>query len=273
MKKLLFLLFCCCLQAKAAEIKVDNAVDFFTAIGSNTTIRLAPGDYNMSNVPQDSRSKFAWFSYNELIISGVQNLTIIGEGYAEIGVEDPYSSVIRFTNSEGIDLQNLIMGHFVERGYCTGAVLNFEGCRSVSIDGCEMYGSGTHGIVADDLQGLKVTNSVIKDCSYGVISLTNVTNVEFIQTQFKRCQSAIEIDGNSKLILFEDCYISGISDIQEWASFNDSSRYLFFFGPKVQSVLLKNNRIEDNGTANFYSNPDEVKVKGSKGGNNTFELD
>ncbi len=272
MKKLFVLLFLFPLLVQAREVSVDNAFDLFQAIAPNTTIRVAPGDYNFSTLNEGTSTDYANFSGGEVYIKEIRNLTIIGEGYAELGTEDPYSNVFRFTDCQDISLENLIMGHFIEKGYCEGSVVSFHGCMNVSIVKSVMYGSGTYGIQAFDVDGLKVSNSVIKDCSYGTVYMQNVSNVEFRNTQFKRCQAGLSFRGASRLILFDNCYFSGIKDFQDWSKWNEDAKYLFFFDPQVESVLLKNNRFENNGTTALLSRQDDVTVKGSTGSKNAFEL-
>ena len=273
MKKLILLLLFFPGMLCAREVSVDNPLDLFNAIAPNTTIILAPGDYNFSVLDENASTDYAKFSYGELIITGVRNLTLRGEGYAECGTEDPYSNVFRFVQCEGIILDNLVMGHFIEKGYCEGSVLSFDQSSSIEVKNSVMYGSGTYGIQAFGVEGLEVTDCVVKDCSYGTLFLSDVKNVEFRNTQFKRCQSGIAIQGSSKLILFSDCYFTGIKDYQEWAKWNKDAQFLFSFGDEVESVLLKNNRFDRNSTKDLLSSDSAVTVKGSTGTGNTFNLD
>ena len=166
-----------------------------------------------------------------------------------------------------------MLGHFIEKGYCEGSVLSFEDCEAIEIDESVMYGSGTYGIQAFRCKGITVTNSVIKDCSYGTIYMSDVSNVEFRDTHFKRCQASVNIRGNSKLILFTDCYFTGIKDYQDWSKWNKDAQFIFNFEPTVESILLKNNRFDRNSTTGFISNEEEVTVKGSSGSGNTFALE
>lgn len=272
MKKLFLLLFSLPLLVQAREVSVDNAFDLFEAIAPNTTIRIAGGDYNFSTLKEGIETDYARYSSGEVYINGVRNLTLIGEGYAELGTEDPYSNVFRFNNCQNIRLENLVLGHFIEKGYCEGSVISFSDCEDIEIEESVMYGSGTYGLQAMNVDGLTVNNSVVKDCSYGTIYLQEVSNVEFRNTHFKRCQAGISVHGNSRLILFDNCYFAGIKDFQEWSKWNKDAQFLFFFEEGVESVLLKNNRFEDNGTTGFISREDDITVKGSRGSRNTFDL-
>lgn len=273
MKNILLLLLFLPLLTQARDVTVNNAQELFEAIAPNTTIKVNAGDYNFSKLEDGYITDFARYNSGEVVIMSVKNLTIIGEGYAELGTEDPYSNVFQFTNCENIRLENLVMGHFIEKGYCEGSVVSFTNCKNVTIEESVMYGSGTYGIQASEVDGLTVGNSVIKDCSYGTMYLSDVSNVEFRNTHFKRCQAGISFYGSSRLILFSDCYFSGIKDFQDWDKWNKDAQFIFYFEAGVESILLKNNRFEDNGTKGFISIDSDVTVKGSTGSGNTFDLE
>lgn len=273
MKKLILLLLLFPVALFGREITVSTPMELFEAIAPNNTIRITPGDYNFSLLPSGHSSEYARYNDGEVVIRNVKNLTMVGEGYAECGTEDPYSNVFRFEDCQSITIENLILGHFIEKGYCEGSVISFENCQDISINKSVMYGSGTYGIQAFKVDGIEVTNSVIKDCSYGVIYFNDVTNVEFSNTHFKRCQSGLAFRGESRLILFTDCYFTGMKDYQDWSKWNEDSKYVIYLDASVQSVLLKNNRFDRNGTEFFISDHPDVTIKGTTGSGNNFSLD
>jgi hypothetical protein len=85
--------------------------------------------------------------------------------------EPRYSDVLCFQGCSAIELENITFGHTTEQGSCMGAVLEFDQCRDIRLDGLDLYGCGTYGVAADDTVGLSLRNCIIRDCSYGIIDL------------------------------------------------------------------------------------------------------
>ena len=80
-----------------------------------------------------------WQNYQdgpELVVAGMNNLTIEGEGKgASIIVTPRYAFVIEFLGCRNVKLLNLTMGH-TDEGYCQGGVVGMQGCENMEIDHC-----------------------------------------------------------------------------------------------------------------------------------------
>lgn len=171
------------------EYKVSNAQEFVEAIGPARTIILLPGDYDLSSVSANSGE---WYSFPEaydgleLEIAGVSGLNIEGaENWGSHLITRPrYGHVIRFKGCQGINLTNIKAGHGPESGYCTGGVLLFEGCNGVKIDGCQLYGSGTEGLTFIRSTGVSVENSIVKSCTYSIMSIYQSQGITFNKCKF-----------------------------------------------------------------------------------------
>ena len=145
-----------------SEIIVENVQGLFNALKSNTKILLRPGTYNLDDVT------------SEVIIENIGNLTIEGMGKkpVDLQIEDSHVVVIKFVNCKNILLKNLRIGHTVLLGpeYCSAGVLYFRDCREINIEKSELYGCGAHGFDLMNVDGFNFKNSLITDCSAGLLS-------------------------------------------------------------------------------------------------------
>ena len=123
----------------------------------------------------------------ELIIRNIHGLTLRGESGAHLVVDAAYANVLSFENCDNIRIENLTLGHAVEKGFCTGGVIYLRNCNNVEIVNCDLYGCGTYGIEALDCSNVKVENTVIRDCSYGGLTLSYCDDVQFTDCDIVRC--------------------------------------------------------------------------------------
>ncbi len=219
--------------ASGDAVRVTNVDEFLAAIQPNRTIELAEGEYDLSTAAnyaaESDNPNYTWetiWSHEknrmeaELIITGVENLTIRGEGMDQstITAVPRYANVIRFRNCPGLSVEKLTAGHTTEPGYCMGGVLCMEDCRDVSVSECGLYGCGTIGVEAVNTNGLSVTACHIYECSYAAVSL-------------HQC----------RIVRVEDCevYRHGIRDRQ-------SPGMALFTASYSENIVIHNNRVYDN---------------------------
>ena len=128
----------------------------FPAIHSDTTIILENNRYEL----------------NEPIrILGMKNIIIDGSG-AQLFANSLVSDVIYIENSENITFKNFHATHQDPSGPmgCTGNVIHIEHSKNISIEHCDLNGSGIVGVAAYFVDSLKIKNSHIHENSqYGVI--------------------------------------------------------------------------------------------------------
>ena len=86
-----------------------------------------------------------------------------------------------------------------------GGVVGLYGCEGISINNCDLFGCGTYGIEATLTSGLVMKNSIIRDCSYGIMLLNGLTDSRFEFCDFMRNQSGISSRDNCKGLKFSDC--------------------------------------------------------------------
>lgn len=216
------------------RIVVHNGLEFIKALGSDRTIVIAKGaeinltDEILNGKPEELGIKDIEISINssadtkngvltyqnvydgkELHISYMKNLTIEGEGDTRsiIKVRPRYSYIFSFDNCKDITLRNLELGH-TDGGYCLGGVLNFINTKGIRIESCDLYGCGTEGITATDCMNLDCYYSIIRDCSYSIMTIKNVKGqLNFVECQFLRNKeySLINGDKNCDPMHFTNC--------------------------------------------------------------------
>ena len=218
------------------KVKVTNGREFLRALASNTHIIIPKGtkimltealddealrselkmeEINTYQPNVDLYSKVEKLGYydnfdgNQLVVAGLTNLTIEGEGEVLNGpsiiVSPRYAYVLYFLCCEDVNLINLTLGH-TEEGYCEGGVVMLDHCSEVRISGCDMYGCGTEGIGASESEMIKCFNSYIRDCSYQIMTLTRCSDVKFSQCEFFRNKefSLVNVSSSSE-VSFTKC--------------------------------------------------------------------
>ena len=165
--------------AEDEVIHVSTAGEFLEAIAPGVIIELAPGTYNLTEYlreASDTVSDYVTRTFTDgwqAEIREVEGLTIRGAegGKVEVVAEPRYSDVLYFNDCSDIVIENITFGHTIEPGNCQGAVLAFDYCRKISLDGLDLYGCGTYGVVADHTVGIALKDCIIRECSYGIVDL------------------------------------------------------------------------------------------------------
>lgn len=189
--------------APRKTVLVRNVQEMMEALGDHREIILAPGRYNLSawlSGPFGDQviHRFPWnpvspsglyLTYDELALAGFQDLIIrgqdTGEITAEIVTEDPYTPVLHFRNCENLRLAHLRIGHFLKKGYCSGAVLNLDSVKNVSLEHLDLYGCGTYGYEARNSENITLSDSVIRNCTYGLVGAVGCRDLKIVRTVFK----------------------------------------------------------------------------------------
>ena len=167
-------------------VRVGSVDELLAAIASDTVIELEEGTYCLTEAKNYGRESgnpncFWNEAYDgwELEILNIKNLALRGAGIGKtvISTDPRYANVLYFCGCKDIDISGLTVGHTQEPGFCAGGVLYFNGCTSVSVDACGLYGCGTIGVWGQDCSGLTVTASDIYECSYSAVTVYSCRNV------------------------------------------------------------------------------------------------
>lgn len=175
------------------QIHVSTPAELIDAIGPNRTIYLEPGDYHLSSEVGHGSRFVSWhevFDGHAAFIHNVKNLKLIGDGDSRgetrILMSPRYADVLFFSDSKQVHLENLTLGHFPEEGHCMGGVVRAQRVDGIYIQNCDLFGCGKEGLTFSEVVGASICSSVIRDCSYGIMTLTCTELVRFNDSQFLR---------------------------------------------------------------------------------------
>ncbi|MBN2403967.1 MAG: right-handed parallel beta-helix repeat-containing protein [Coriobacteriia bacterium] len=195
-------------SAKTREIKVANAAELLKAIGPDRTILLAPGTYDLTaTVDKQARSPYIGWKqghpqdpHRTMVIKDVRNLSLVGDKELRpvILVKSAGIEVLGLSNVSSVHLTDLRICHDPRIGNCSSAVLYIENSRDVRLSNTALYGCGSIGIQAKDVDGIHISDSIIDDCPDQAVTLKNCTNVRFVSSTITRC-------GNFGVLRLHDC--------------------------------------------------------------------
>ena len=216
------------------SIRCDDINTFCACTNSNTFINLAKGHYNIQDITQSSINTELneVFDGKELIISGIENLYVHGNN-SELVISSQYATVLSFKNCNHIILEHLFLGHFPNTGQCTGAVLQFENCKNITIKQLELYGCGTYGLIISN-SDINIHNCKIHNCTHGGI-LLNETHCIIDDTEIYDCKDSLSsiIELNNSNTIMNNTTIHDCSSHTLIIESNNSSVI-------CQNVLIKN---------------------------------
>ena len=176
-------------------VYVSTVDEFLAAIAPNTAIYLDEGLYDLSQASTYGAYGSQYYYWNnmfdgpELVISGVENLTIIGPDTDTTRIEalPRYAAVLRFDDCGNLTLSGFTAGHTLGAGACSGAVLELVGCEGVDVLGCGLFGCGIYGIEGSQSLDITVQDCEIYECSMGAVQLGSCSNVVFANNDIHDC--------------------------------------------------------------------------------------
>lgn len=155
-------------------------------------------------------------------IHKVSDLTIRGasNGIIEVVAEPRYSDVLCFIGCSDIEIENMTFGHTIEQGNCQGAVLAFDDCQNIELRSLDLYGCGTYGVSAKNMDGLTLKNCIIRDCSYGIIDLASSSNTVLEDCTLKDNDGFDMLSLSESSVHFENCTFTGNQGDSFLSSYN-----------------------------------------------------
>ena len=198
-------------------VKVSTAEDFIKNIKSNTQIVLEHGKtYNITEALDKSVNGISTFSRdaydgNELLIKNISNLKVTTDdgNIANLLINPRYAFVINFENCNNITIENVRAGHSPEKGECVGGVFSFNNCKNIRILGSTLYGCGTYGVCTTNVDKFLFKNSIIEECTYGLMVVSDCKNMLFVGSKFRNTEGFDQIDiCDSQNIVFSGCEIT-----------------------------------------------------------------
>jgi hypothetical protein len=202
---------------KSPVIQVATAAEFVAAIGPNRTLELAPGDYDLTGVKDRKMDYVRWdknFDGLTLTIRNLEGLKIVGRDAkpAHLIVHPRYVYVLNFENCKDVELAHLVLGHSPDEGYCDSGVLGATDCQRIHITDCDLFGCGTEGLTLKKVRSFTMDGSVVRDCSFGILTAEGCTDLRFSQTRFTGNREFYGVTlHDTEKVLFDKCIFSGNS--------------------------------------------------------------
>ena len=195
-------------------VHVSTADEFLAAIGNDTLIEVEADLIDFTTATDYGKTSgefYGWqqqFDGPELVILGVKNLQIIGQGKDKTTIQATprYADVLSFRDCENIIISDLTAGHLKEApGSCMGDVVNFENCSHVGISNCGFFGCGVMGLIAQNCSYLTVDDTEIYECSLMGGQVLNSDHVTFTNCTIHDClTNSIFVDGKNDSNLWNE---------------------------------------------------------------------
>ena len=243
------------------RISVNSAEELLNAIGSDRTIVLAPGDYVLSDVRDRHMDFIRWdpeFDGKTITVRNVKNLKIIGDRKkpTRLLVRPRYAYVLNFEDCRNVQLENLVMGHSPDSGYCASGVVGATKCTDLALRNCDLFGCGTEGLTLTKVTNMVFHNSTIRDCTYGIMTIKGCANLRFTQSSFIRNKQfwAVNVH-DSKDISFTGCSFTN----------NHAEDDSLFDVASSSNILVKECTFVDNKVESVTNNTRAVTIDKKEG--------
>ena len=209
-------------------IRVATAEQFVNAMRSNAMILVAKNtEINLTPLLDDGsqfRTRYRqWrpesstevgnqeviiseevFDGRQLTICNHKQMVIRGEGHSSIVVNPRYAFCLNFKDCQQIEIRNLTIGH-TKGGYCQGGVIGVSGGWRINIQDCDLYGCGTYGLELNKTRDFSMYRSNIRDCTYGIMLLSNVEFAKFEKCDFFRDREFTLVESRGSNVAFNEC--------------------------------------------------------------------
>ena len=206
------------------SVTVNSAQELAAAIAPGATITLGEGVLKLDFGDDiNTGNPYCWWEAVEdgfqLVISGVQDLTIQGTGRDATRIQtDPrFADVLKFENCGNLTLQGFTAGHTEQAEGCEGDVIDLGDCQNVLLEDLGIFGCGNIGINANQCQELDIRTCDIYTCSNTGINLNEVKDCKVTGSTIRdlgRPQAAaftaISAYGGEDLVV-EDTKLTGIN--------------------------------------------------------------
>jgi hypothetical protein len=244
-------------------LKVATVDEFLKALGPDRILELSAGTYCLSDAKRGVGANFKWQdaleNQFELIIRNAPNLAIRGAGKepAHLVTTYSYANVLTFQKCDRLELANLRIGHAVTPGYCCGGVIKASDSQALRVERCALYGSGIHGLDLQNVRQFTFVESIIEDCSYGLMLASECDGLRFEKSAFRQCQELYGFD-------FKDCTKVEWSDCTITDNAIGCQNYPLFktnLSDKDLAMRFTGGVIRHNAAAALVSAPDMLVVE------------
>lgn len=241
-------------------VQVDSVDGLLAAIQPGASVYLAPGVYSLQDATGYGTAAGEYWHWTEcydgyeLVIEGVNGLTVFTTGGTELITAPRYANVLHFNNCNTIRVVGLTVGHSPEAGACCGGVVMLENCSGVSLEECVLFGCGVTALLAYDSDTVRVENSTLTDCSYSGAELTRCSDVLFNGCTFSENGVGEEYTGAAVYTCASD-YVTVMN-----CCFRDNALSYLLQADTSTEISLLGCESSGNSYAFFYLNAADVTV-------------
>ncbi|MFO1031332.1 MAG: hypothetical protein U1F60_09645 [Planctomycetota bacterium] len=202
------------------RLQVHTTRELIAAIGSDRTIELVGGPFVLD--PEDEAGPFpdnpaVEFAERDpvpyLVVKGVRGLHLRAVGGPVRVLSRSPAEVVQFAGCRDVFLDGLVLGHSEEVAFhCVAPVLSLQQCTNVLVRDCELFGCGTEGIVAAEVDGLRMERGEIHTCRHGICILERCRGVEFRGAVFRDTEVAMAafVFDACERVHFADCVVRNL---------------------------------------------------------------
>lgn len=234
------------------RIQVHTQRELVAALGSDRTLELVGGPFVLTGSDDDGE-----FPANPavefrdpsplpfLVVKGVRNLRLCGVGGAVRLLGKSPADVVHFEDCVGVSFEDLVLGHDTGVAhFCSAPVLTLQRCRDIALRDCELFGCGTEGLVAEQVQGLRMERGEIHTCRNAVLTCRTAKDVSFLGTVFRDCtlwQPGFVFEACEKVLL-ADCSVRGLDGLVD----GTRDGQMMFLVTMDEAVQFERGRIRGN---------------------------
>jgi hypothetical protein len=241
-------------QAKPAQvISVSDAAQFAAALGPDRTIVLAKGDYSWAGAKGVANDYLSWGGEDgaELLISGLQNLTLRGSDGARLLSDSSRSPLIGLSDSRNVTIDNLRFVH---------VSLHAESVAGLTLDRCSFEGPQATALELWECSQVSIRRCGIQGAVAGALSVSYARGLELRATKISGCEGyPLLYDEGSEGVSFKDSSFEG----NRGGSFIEASAESEGEPPSFQRCLFLDNEFDWFSGASSLPSTDDCRFSGN----------
>ncbi len=168
-------------------IQVNTVKEFYNAFGSNRRIEITANKLILSELDEYNPETGGYNGY-EFVIAALDNVIIAGANPepTRLILNQGYGNVLTLSSMNKIALINLVLGHENGTDECEeSSVISIINSKDIFIKECDLFGCGNIGLELYETKNLIFENSIIRECTYRIISAEKSNNITFEKSIFR----------------------------------------------------------------------------------------
>lgn len=192
-------------------VTVSTLTELKGAIQNNRLIRLTGNEFFSENnlSSEDKIERGSNLSTEPLLIEGLKNLKIVGNGRTMLFVSENSLCDVKIHDAFNIHLDSLILGRKKMPESYSDGVLKIDSAFNIQVTNCRIIGEGAPGLRTKYVNNFSLLDVDFTACSSFIFELVTSTNVLFENCTFFRNELSTSVLGGfaygSKELLFLNC--------------------------------------------------------------------